>query len=250
VKSANRVLDLFELLGRWDREMAHAEIAEQLAIPKSSLTPLLRNLVDRGFVEYDHVTKGYRLGAAFVRLSQRAGDRHSLLAIAHPTLEEMTRTTGESSVMHQLSGDDGETVDAVIGPHRLVSHMRVGDRGPLYALSGGKAMLSRMPTDMVEEYLARVEFEAITPHTVGDVGRLRADLDKARRTGYATSIEEFTLGIVGIGMPLIAPDGFPVAALSVVMPAVRFDAVAKARALSALAAATESVIGRIRSTAS
>jgi DNA-binding IclR family transcriptional regulator len=138
----------------------------------------------------------------------------------------------------------------VIGSHRLVSHMRVGDRGPLYALSGGKAMLSRMPVDMVEEYLARVEFEPITPHTIRDVDGLRAELDEARRSGYATSIEEFTIGVIGIGMPVIAPDGFPIAALSVVMPAVRFDAVAKARALSALDVATQSVIGRIASTAS
>jgi hypothetical protein len=62
VKSADRVLDLFELLGRWGAEMSHTDLVEALQIPKSSLTQLLRNLVSRGYIEFSPSTKGYRLG--------------------------------------------------------------------------------------------------------------------------------------------------------------------------------------------
>ena len=79
VKSADRVLDLFELLAHSGREMPHSEIAEVLQIPKSSLTQLLRNLIGRGYVEVTPNGRGYRLGATLLRLSQSAGHVRDLV---------------------------------------------------------------------------------------------------------------------------------------------------------------------------
>jgi DNA-binding IclR family transcriptional regulator len=237
VKSADRVLDVFELLGRWGSGMSHAELAEVLNIPKSSLTPLLRNLVARNFVEYDPISKGYRLGDAFVQLAQRTGQERSLLGFIHPIAVDLSAATDESVTVTQLKGDQGETIDSVSGPHRLVSHMRSGDRGPLYALSGGKAILAHLPEAMLADYLRRVQFEPITPNTISSKEELLRQLDDIRRTGYSFVEEEFTFGIVGIGAPILADDGFPVGAISVVMPSVRLTEESRARAKSELATA-------------
>jgi len=241
VKSADRVLDLFVLLGRWGQEMSHSQIAERLGIPKGSLTPLLRTLMARGFVEYDHVTKGYRLGSMFAQLAQHADDHESLLQVVHPALQEMTKLTEESSLLTKLSGDMGETVDTVIGPHRLVSHMRVGDKGPLYALSGGKAILAHLPDAMVEEYLGRVQFEDIAPNTINTIGRLTTELEQVRQSGISYSIEEFTIGIAGVGAPILSDDRYPVGAVSVVMPAIRFTEAARELAISVLKSAVRRI---------
>jgi DNA-binding IclR family transcriptional regulator len=229
VKSADRVLDLFELLGDWGREMSHSEIAERLSIPKSSLTPLLRTLVGRDFLEYDHVTKGYRLGPSFAQLAQRTPDQRSMLDRVKPILRNLANATGETSMATRLVGDEGQTVVSVTGPQKLVSHMRVGDRGPLYALSGGKAILAMLPEDMREDYLARVTFEDILPNTIKSTEQLRAQLNEIRRTGISYSVQEFTIGIAGMGTPILADDGYPVGAISVVMPFIRFNEQSEAR---------------------
>src|SRR3712207_7409029 len=52
---------------------------------------------------------------------------------------------------------------SVNGPHRLVTHMRLGDVAPLYATSGGKVLLARLPEQELRGYLASVRFEAVTP---------------------------------------------------------------------------------------
>ncbi|MBT2565070.1 IclR family transcriptional regulator [Arthrobacter sp. ISL-85] len=241
VKSADRVLDVFELLGRWGSEMSHAELAEVLNIPKSSLTPLLRNLVARNFVEYDPISKGYRLGDAFVQLAQRTGRERSLLGFIHPIVVDLSSATGESVTVTQLKGDQGETIDSVSGPHRLVSHMRAGDRGPLYALSGGKAILAHLPQAMLSDYLRRVEFERITPNTIASTDELVRQLEEVRRTGYSFVDEEFTFGIVGIGAPILADDGFPIGAISVVMPSVRLTDESQAQATRGLTTAIERI---------
>lgn len=62
VKSAARVLDILELLASSGRAMTHAEIGRRTAIPKSSLTQLLRNLAERGYVEPVEDSLAFRTG--------------------------------------------------------------------------------------------------------------------------------------------------------------------------------------------
>lgn len=221
VKSADRVLDLFELLGRWDREMSHTEIAEALGIPKSSLTLLLRNVVMRGYVEFSPATKGYRLGEAFARLARQSDRQFDLVACAQPVLAKITATLGESSALNRLKGQQAEVVATVLSPQRLLSHMRLGDLAPLYATSGGKALLAFLPEEMQNEYLSGVRFERITPKSITTVSALRREIETIRRTGLAYSFEEFTPGIVGVASAVLGPSGHPLASLNIAMPAIR-----------------------------
>lgn len=239
VKSADRVLDLFELLAHAGREMSHSDISEVLQIPKSSLTQLLRNLIARGYVEVTPNGRGYRLGATLLSLSQSAGHVRGLVAQAEAFLAEITRETGESSALNQLKGDQAEVVATVLGPARLVTHMRLGDLAPLYATSGGKAILAHMPAEFVDEYLGRVQFQPTTPATLRSAKALRKQLGAVRETGFAYSHEEWTPGIVGIGVPVLDGAGLPLGAINVAIPAARFDASIQQKAEQALRRVTD-----------
>src|SRR5579871_2643604 len=234
VKSADRVLDLFELLAHAGREMSHSEIAETLQIPKSSLSQLLKNLIVRGYVEITANGRGYRLGEALLRLSQSAGRRRDLATQSESFLADLTQKAVESSALNLLRGVDAEVAANVLGPHRLVTHMRLGDLAPLYATSGGKAILAHMPSDFQKEYFARVQFERATPKTIHSVKILRQEIEKIRAKGFAYSLEEWTAGIVGIGVPVLDPAGEPLGAINVAIPASRFNPEMQRRAEQAL----------------
>jgi len=223
VKSAERVLDVFELLARGGSEMSHTDISEVLQIPKSSLTQLLRTLASRGYIEMTPNGRGYRLGAELLSLSQSAGHTRDLIAQAEAFLAEITRETGESSALNQLKGDQSEVVATVLGPARLVTHMRLGDLAPLYATSGGKAILAYMPPDFREEYLTQVRFEPATSATLKSAKTLRKQLDAVQQTGFAYSHEEWTPGIIGVAVPVLDGSGKPIGAINVAIPAARFD---------------------------
>lgn len=234
VKSADRVLDIFELFARWGQEMSHTEIAEHLGIPKSSLSQLLNTLEVRGYLELGNNKKNYRLGPALTKLSGQGASVRDLLSVAKPMLIELSQACGESSAVNVLQGDESVVVATVLGPHRLVTHMREGDRAPLYATSGGKVLLAFLPVGMREEYLARVQFTSTLPNTITTVTDLRKQIDKVRREGVAYSNEEFTLGIVGIAVPIGAGAGIPLASLNVAIPATRDSPEARERIISAL----------------
>jgi DNA-binding IclR family transcriptional regulator len=207
VKSADRVLDLFELLGQWDREMSHSDIADALKIPKSSLTQLLRNLTSRGYVEFVAETKGYRLGSTFTVLARKTGRSIDLVACAEPVLAEITAQTQESSALNRLKGTEVEVVATVSSSLRLVSHMRLGDLAPLYATSGGKVILAHLPETMQADYLADITFKPITKNTIRTVGELRRQMATIRQDGLAYSMEEFTPGIVGMATAVLSETG-------------------------------------------
>jgi DNA-binding IclR family transcriptional regulator len=224
VKSADRVLDLLELLAHAGREMSHSDISEALEIPKSSLTQLLKNLQARGYLETTPNGRGYRLGDALLSLSESTGQIRNLASQAEAFLSDLTRETGESSALNQLKGDQAEVVATVLGPARLVTHMRLGDLAPLYATSGGKAILAHMPEAFQKDYFSRVRFEAVTPATLKSVKALRQQLPAVRKSGFASSRQEWTPGIVGIAAPLLDVAGAPLGAINVAIPLARFDA--------------------------
>jgi DNA-binding IclR family transcriptional regulator len=234
VKSADRVLDLLELLARRGQDMSHTDIGEALDIPKSSLSQLLRNLTTRGYLDYSAVSRGYRLGEAVAKLSGRASLGRNIVSIVEPVLTDITAMLNESSAFNQLNGVQSEVVATVSSSQRLVSHMRKGDLAPLYATSGGKAILAFMPDHEQEHYLNTVEFELITPNTIRSAKEMRKQIKTIRETGIAFVSEEFTPGIVGLAMPILSDEGHALGALSVAVPSVRFNEVVRQRILKGL----------------
>lgn len=245
VKSATRALDLLEYLGRWGSEKTHTEIAADLGIPKSSLTQLLKTLVGRQYLSYTPASKGYEVGPAISRLARNARGGGDVVAIAQSVLEWVTSQTGESCALNVIKGDVSQVVAGVASPHRLLYHMRVGDSAPLYATSGGKALLAFLPDEMREEYLSRVTFERITPATIRTTAALRRELAKVRSTGIAFVTEEFTRGIAGVARPILDSTGHVLAAVNVAVPMVRFDEAARDHCVEILGIAATTIAQRL-----
>jgi DNA-binding IclR family transcriptional regulator len=241
VKSADRTLDLFELLANWGREMSHTELAASLDIPKSSLTKLLKNLTARGYIEFLPSTKGYKIGPTLTKLAQQANQVRSLINVAEPVLAGITRQTMESCALNQLKGDQVEVVATVLSPQRLMSHLKLGDIAPLYAVSGGKAILAFLPDAMREEYLKTITFEKFTPKTIQSKKALVAQLGEIKRTGVAHSFEEYTPGVTGIGVAILSSAGYPLGSLNIAMPGVRYNKTTEATAIAILKSAADHI---------
>jgi DNA-binding IclR family transcriptional regulator len=182
---------------------------------------LLKTLIARRWLTYSPATKTYALGSAVIALAQRAGNEARLSAVAQPILARLTEATGETSALNLLN--DGQTVVAAtaLSSQRLLSVMRAGDRAPLYATSGGKAILASFQPAALSAYLESVRFEAFTAATITSPDRLHEELERVRLEGFAMSLEEFTPGVIGIACPL--PDGLgkAYASVNVAMPASR-----------------------------
>ena len=239
VKSADRVLDVLELVSRRGKTLSHSDIAFELGIPKSSLTHLLRNLTGRGYLEFVAGSNTYELGPAFFSLLRRGQEGADIVDFARPILEKLTAATNESSSLNLYRADYVERVCGVDSPQVLTYRMTVGLRFPLYSSSGGKVVLAALPLKERERYLGRVRIERRTEETVSSVAELRRQLAQVTKEGVAYSRGEQVVGCIAVAAVVRRPtDAYPIGALTVVTPSVRFDDALQERCIGALKAAT------------
>ena len=199
------------------------ELAELVGGDKSQLSRALATLEERGWVERDPDTLGYRLGWRVFGVAARAGDRR-LLEAARPVLRELVSEFGESVHLSVREGDMVLTLLSESPPAALHAPARVGGLTPVATTSAGRVLVSDLGVS---------ELEAL------GLGEKAAAVAEAGRRGYAIVREEFEPGLVAAAAPVRDASGAIVAALNVSAPRFRFDDRLEAAAARLVVAAAE-----------
>jgi len=195
-----------------------AELARTLDVHKSTASRLVSTLVDAGFLDRGEgdAEAPLRLGAEMARLGRIAAGRRDLTDLAEPVLAELASQTGETTTLAVLDGADVVTVAERAGAHVVGPHSWLGRRSPLHSTSDGKVFLAFGATQLPDGPLER-----LTPATVTDRRKLKAELAQAREDGWATATGDFEQGLNGIAAPVLDGEGRCVAAVCVSGPSYR-----------------------------
>jgi IclR family acetate operon transcriptional repressor len=230
VKSATRTLDIIEYVVAHDRPLVAQEIAVALGIPVSSLSYLLGTLVERGYLAREG--RRYSAGPGLQRLQASPGG-FSLAERAAPLVRTLRVQLNETTSFFVRSEWDVEAIVTETSEQALRYAVPTGTRLPMHALASGKALLAALPDDELDRYFAESERQRFTPDTVTGEKALRRQIADIRRTGFAVTDEEFSLGIRGVGR-VVTIGGEPVGALSVAVPKARFDEAVQHRVMDML----------------
>ena len=222
VESADRVLRVLESFAPNEKDVSLGELAERVRLPKSSVHRLLAALMAHGFVEREASTRRYRLGIRLFELGSAAIHERGLHNAAHPVLEELSISTGETCHLAVLSGLEAVYVYKVDGPSSVVMSSRVGGRAPCHATSIGKVLAAWAGEDLVRQLLAQ-PLRRYTAHTITTGEGLDEELARVRSHGYAMDVEEFHDGLCCIAAPVREHSGRVVAALGIAGPHRRFE---------------------------
>lgn len=219
VQSVDRALSIMEILGR-DDWSGVTEISKELGVNKSTVFRLVATLKRRGFVEQDADSHKYRLGIAVVRLASAVRSQLDLVQLVRPVANRLSERADEPIILAVLDGDEVVNLDQVGVATSAVTVNWSGRRNAVHATSTGKALLARSPDDVVDRILGD-RLESFTPRTITSPGRLRDQLAKARRDGYAFTMEELEIGLNAVSAPILDGSGSALAALCVAGPAFR-----------------------------
>ena len=235
---AGRALDVIEAIADAG-PCSLAEVAERTQLAFSTVHRVAQFLIGRGYIV--SAKKGYYfLGPAALRLASTLSLNDMLKTIARPVLTDLARTCRASA---HLGIFDGELVTYLIkasyGRSNLFSVE--GMQLEAYCSAVGKALLAHQSADQIETYLGRGEFVALTPHTVVEPLAFRQALRDVYSQGWALDDEEILPGLRCLAMPILAPDGEAIAAVSVSFPAMSLEMSAVERPLAAISKA----VGRI-----
>ena len=95
--------------------------------------------------------------------------------------------------------------------------LTIGSRLPAYAHSLGRALLSTLDDEALDQYLENAELKRLTPYTTVSKTALRKLIRQVRSDGYSISVSELVDGFAGVAVPLRNHEGKVVAGLSVSM---------------------------------
>ena len=241
VKSADRVLDVLEALVHSGRGATHARLSVDLGIPKSSLTQLLGNLVERGYLSFKSGPNLYEIGPRLVQLVERQSQVMGLPRVAQRYCDRLAKETGESASFSVQVNDMSERLCGTNSTQSLTFNMQVGQTAPAYAVSSGKVMLAYMDDAGLSQYLASVELQAFTKKTITRASELKKELEHIRKDGLAWSLEEYTPGIIGLAVPVFDAQGKQVGSLNIAYPAARDSAIQRKRLAAVLRGAAASM---------
>jgi DNA-binding IclR family transcriptional regulator len=223
VKSAQRVLQILDLLTATEKPLTFTEIGEALTFPRSSLHNLLRTLVQSGWAELDPTSRRYTLG---IRAWQ-AGNAYlravNLADRARPYMERIRDALDETVQLAVRDGRFNVYIAKADGSQMLALASALGRRLHAHATGVGKVLLADLADDELHELLGAEPLDRFTEHTITDLDDLATELADIRKRGYGLDNEEYTRGVRCVAVPVRDHTGNVVAGMSVSVPTIRFD---------------------------
>jgi len=204
VKSADRVLDIFELLASEPDALTVSQISAKLGIARSSAHGLVQTVAQRGYLRRDH-RNGNRvaLGVSLIQLGLNVTDRLELRTIARGPLERLVDATHHTVLLAVPDHGNLVYLDKIISDQRgFRTDPRASARRPLHATSLGKALLAAAGDETVAAHLEGEDLERVTEFTIVDVGTLIEELRRTRDRGYSMDEQEAVLGVCCVGAPI------------------------------------------------
>lgn len=215
----------------------HAAVVKATGLSRTTAHRLLGALEGHGLLEHV-VGYGYRLGPRLLQIAAATLQEPSLRAIAHPALERLMETTGESAQLYVRTLEGRMCVDAVESSNELRTFVQVGAGLPVTAGSAGKVFMAWTPEPARSDLVARAR--EITPATpVGE--RLHRQLAAARRLGWASSAGEREQGVGSVSAPVLGARDELIAVVSISGPTSRIGRIEAKRYAPAVTTAAREI---------
>lgn len=206
VKSADRAVDVLEVLAAGPHRLTLSELHRSLGVPKSSLYGLLQTLVARGWLETDLRGTSYGIGLRALRVGVAYLARDATVQAAGPVLAQVRRETDETVHLARLDGPDIVYLASRESGHQLRTSSRIGQRLPAHATALGKVLLAERQPAEVDSLLVD-PLSSLTPDTIVDRDVLKAELAEIRVRGWAFERGQAVVGIccIAIAVPSHRP---------------------------------------------
>jgi len=212
--AVDRTLDIIEFLSENPGSFGINELARRLSFPVNSAFRVLKRLEERGYVEADPESQGFRLSSKLFSLGMKLHSSFELRKVSRPHLEALAERAGETVQIHVPKGLAMLVLDCVFPRRPYYLHVEPGSLLQWHADAFGKAVFA-FSKEGSDESLKAMKLKPLTDRTLTDWRSLRDELAEARETGFAYDREEYTRGIYCVGSPVFNALGDAVAAIGV-----------------------------------
>jgi DNA-binding IclR family transcriptional regulator len=224
VPAVIRALDVLELF--LDRPLLSArEITERLDLPRTTVHELLVTLVARSYlISVPGQPAQFRLGMPLFQLGAAFAGQLDLVREAQEVAKDVAAACHEAVHVAVLDGADVMYLVKVDSTHPVRMVSAVGRRLPAHCTAVGKILLANLELGDLDALLSASDLAGMTPESITEPDRLRAELHRVRAEDVAVDDGESDSAVRCVGAPIRDHTGATVAAMSVSAPTIRWTA--------------------------
>ncbi|MCE5200998.1 MAG: IclR family transcriptional regulator [Synergistaceae bacterium] len=219
VRSVDRAFSILKAFSRDDHKLTLSELAERVDLPITT-TLRIANTLEKLNMLQRHSDRSYSLGNQLYLLGNIAKANFRPQQIIYPYMKSVRDETKEAVSLYGVVDEYRVCFEHVESLLSMRCVMRIGDKVPLWAGAGGKALLAFLGEEVIEREIKKAY--QITPTTVFKADELRKSLADVRSLGYAISHGDREEGIFSIAVPIFNRRGDIEYSFSVAGPAQRF----------------------------
>ena len=214
IKSAARTLDVIEYIVHCAKPPTFRGIREALDIPKSSLSNLLQDLIDRDYLYSDPDTRMYYPGLNLIQLGAACINNTDLSREVSLGVKKLSDELGVTTHAALLDGRYVVYIAKCQSTTDLSVVSSIGFRMPAHATAVGKVLLAALGPKEWEARLHNVQLERYTENTIISYEKLIEELKDIVAKGYAVDNQEIIPGGICVAAPIYDKTGRAIAAIS------------------------------------
>lgn len=215
VKSARRVLEVFEYFDRVRRSASLMEISRDLEYPQSSTTELLKSLEHLGYLGYDPHTRQYMLTHRVSLLGSWMQNHHMPHDTILAMMEDLGEQCHETIILAEQAGTVVRYIYVVPSRKAMRLHVGPGTVRPVARSGVGLMFLANETPERVRQLLKRINAERAASEPIIGQAEFTDTLAAIRADGFHVFTKGVNEGAGTVSMMLPHTEGFPPLALAI-----------------------------------
>lgn len=207
IKSAERTLAIFELFSVRQETLTVGDVSKGLDIPQPSVSMLLKNLTNMGYLEYDPARKRYAPTLRVALLNSWLLARYDGAARFVPILKSLLLDLQETVFIGMQNKSTAQYILVVTPDTRDSLDITSGMHRSLTCSAMGRILLSMKDEEELHRWIRRCNAESTDPRFRVKEGSYLDLIATDRRNGYAETSGDVTPGFGAIAMAVPSPLG-------------------------------------------
>lgn len=198
--SVKKAFEIIKFISNNQGSLSLSELGRQLNMNKTTMFRYLETLEVLNILE--RRDSNWYLGIELFSLGHKVDANSRIVERIHPKLMDISKRLNETVNLVGMYDNSALYLDKVESSRALQMRSQLGDHLPLHCTSLGKAILSCLPLNEVDNILNIIELKPYTSHTVTSIDELKKQIDFVKINGYSLEKEELEPGLSCIAVPL------------------------------------------------
>lgn len=206
IRSVVTALAIIEQMAEAGGPVGVSELAAAVGIPKPRIYRHLQTLVSRGFVAQGRLGDRYALTIRLSHIGRAIADQSEFQVEARSVMPALRARAGQSVAIGQIEDGGVRVVDILRHHSEVEISTRPGALFDFHCTAQGKVALAFGPAGLWDRVM-RAPLRRWTDATITHPGRLKTEIARVRRRGWAVAPGEILSGINALAAPVFDGGG-------------------------------------------